>query len=216
MLAKKLLGSTAGIPTITFIASAQAQPAGSTPSLVIDKPTGTLEGHLMIAIAGSRGSLTWTPPAGWTEIYDSLGNRPSPMAAYKIAGASEGSNYTFTASGSERVSGAIFTFSNADYDAIGTVSSTIASSVQTAPAVTLSTNNSAILAVFMCEDASRTYSSPTSGLISTAVDDDANNPSWHIYRELNLSSGSTGTRSATCSVNNPGGVAAFLVGIKPA
>lgn len=203
---------TGGAAAIEFIASAQQQNSNSL-YLSISKPTGTQQGDLMIAICAAAANKTWTGPTGWTEVIDQ-GTAPSIRVAYKVAGASESSSYDFTLNTAGNASGVIATYRNASYDTVGTISTTVSGSVQTAPAITLSSSSSAILAFFAGDQNSRTWSNPTSGLVSTASDSDSTNPSWALYRELNLSSGSTGTRSATVSsisANN----GCILVGIKP-
>lgn len=198
---------------IEFVASAQAQNANAL-TVVISKPTGTQQGDLLIGLCAAATGRTWTGDTDWTEVIDQ-GSAPSIRVAYKIAGASEPASYTFSLSSATNASGVIVTFRNAAYDTVGTIRTTASSSVQTAPAITLSSSSSAILALFAHDIGSRTWSSPTSGLVSTATDSDANNPSWALYRELNLSSGSTGTRSSTVS-NVTGNIGCLLVGIKPA
>ena len=205
--------SGSGTTAIEFVASAQTQNANSN-TVVISKPTGTENGDLMIALCASGAPRTWTGDTGWTEVIDQ-GTAPSIRVAYKVAGGSEPANYTFTLNSSNNASGVIATFRRAAYDTIGTISKTSPNNIQTAPAITLSSSLSAILAFFVTDNANRTWSNQTSGLVSTASDSDTDNPSWALYRELNLSSGSTGHRTATSNLiaNTPG---CILVGIKPA
>jgi hypothetical protein len=203
-----------GAAAIEFIASAQFQTTSRTTTLAIGKPAGTQQGDLMVAFMAVNGNCTWTGDSGWTEVIDQ-GATPSLRVAYLVAGASEPSSYTFTFSKDEsKSSGVIATFRNAAYDVVGTISTTSPSNVQTAPSITLSTGNSAILAFFASMSAGRTWSNATSGLISTATDSDVEPPSLALYRELDLPSGSTGTRSATASgsLSSP---ACALIGIKP-
>jgi hypothetical protein len=98
----------------TYIASAKTA-TGSTNTLVISKPSGTIEGDLMVAFMTAEDSRTWTGDTGWTEVAIRT-TGPSTRVAYKIAGASEGSSYTFTISGTpSNVNGTILTFRNAVY-----------------------------------------------------------------------------------------------------
>lgn len=203
---------TGGVAAIEFVASAQAGTAAST--LTINKPAGVQSGDLLIALCGTKAGRTWTGDTGWTEVIDQ-GVAPSTRVAYLIAGGSEPATYTFTSSSSDALSGVIAAFRYAAYDTIGTISTTATSGVQTAPAITLSTSSSAIFAFFANSNSDRSWSNPTSGLVSTASDSDTDAPSWALYRELDLSSGSTGTRSATCS-STSGNSGCILVGIKPA
>ena len=204
---------SSGAAAIEFVASAQAQNA-VTSTVVISKPTGVQQGDLLIAFCAAGNDRNWTGDTGWTEVVDQT-VKPSLRVAYLVAGASEPSSYTFTLNGNSSASGVIAAFRYAAYDTIGSIATNSSTSVQTAPAITLSSANSAILAFFAHDSTSRTWSNPTSGLVSTATDSDGNAPSFALYRQLNLSSGSTGTRSATCS-NTAGSLACVLVGIKPA
>jgi hypothetical protein len=209
-----MMGAAAGgAAPIEFVASAQAT-TSSTSTLTISKPTGTQSGDLMVAIMAADSNRTWTGDTGWTEVIDQ-GVIPCLRVAYLVAGASEPSSYAFTSSGNARITGVIATFRNAAYDVVGSISTTHSSSTQTAPAITLSQSGGAVIAFFACDNTGRLWTNPTSGLIATANKSDSATPSWALYRELNLSAGSTGTRSATANggVSSP---AAILVGIKPA
>jgi hypothetical protein len=199
---------------IEFIASAQTQNISSGTSLVINKPTGTQQGDLMIAIAGaSGGAALWTQPSGWNEVRDQNGGT-NLMVSHYIAGASEPGSYTFGFGANRNLSGIIVTYRNAAFDVVGTIATTQSSGVQTAPAVTLTESASTLFAFFAEVGASRTWSSPTSGLISLATDSDGTVPSWALYSEANVASGSTGSKSATCSTTS-GTFGCFLLGIKP-
>jgi len=199
---------------IEFIASAQTQNTTTVAGLVINKPTGTQQGDLMIAIAGtdSRAARTWTQPSGWNEVRDQNGGT-NLMVSHYIAGASEPGSYTFTVSAPSITSGIIITYRNAAFDVVGSIATGASMLVQTASAVTLTESASTLLAFFAEVGAGRTWSSPTSGLISLATDSDGAAPSWALYSEANVASGSTGSKSATCSVGTTFGC--FLLGIKP-
>ncbi len=196
---------------LEFVASAQAQVSAKDTTLVVDKPTGTQQGDLMIAIALSDGgSPSWTQPSGWTEVVEQGGI----MASYLVAGASEPGNYTFTSTLSRDYSGIIVTYRNAAYDTVGSISTTASFNVMTAPAITLAQSASTLLAFFSAQRAFGTWSSPTSGLASLSTDSDGSNPSWALYSEANVASGSTGGKSATYS-GSAGTLGCFLIGIKP-
>lgn len=204
------------IPAIELVASAQTQNAASGASLVIDKPTGTVSGDLMVAIMfNDRSSVTWTGDTGWTEIADQ-GTGVNARIAYKVATGSEGSAYTFTASSSSNIcTGAIITFRGAAYDTIGVISTSSASNVQTAGAITVGADGSVLLAAFANRGASRTYSNQTSGLVSLVTDGDATAPSYAVFYQTNVAAGSTGTKSATVSSSSTA-YSQFLMSLKPA
>lgn len=83
---------------VAVVASATAVSTNNTDatSVTVTKPTGTLEGHLMIAVTHGYVADTFTPPSGWTflELEDDGASLRS-RAYMKTAGASEPANYTF-------------------------------------------------------------------------------------------------------------------------
>lgn len=90
-------------------------------TLVINKPTGTIENDIMIAVMGSSSStsFTWTGDTDWVEVAEQNSGWGSTRIAYKIAGASEGSSYTFTGVNSSWVlAGSILTYRYGTYDTV--------------------------------------------------------------------------------------------------
>lgn len=74
------------------------------PTDTVNKPAGVVEGDLMIALVNlhnNHGSVAPTLPAGWTLLYDPVFPSDSmwTQLAYKIAGASEPSTYTWVLGG---------------------------------------------------------------------------------------------------------------------
>jgi hypothetical protein len=205
-----LRAAAGGAANITFIASAK-----SINSFTINKPTGTLEGHLMVAFLNtdSTQGRTWTPPSGWTETLDPA-IAPSITVCYKVAGASEGASYTWTLSGPGNASGIICTYANAVWDTVGTMSTTNASGVQTAPAITLAASGSTLFAYFAATGASRTWSSPSSGLVLVDENTTSTAPDFILYSQANVGSGSSGTKSATINTTT-GNLGCVLAAIKP-
>lgn len=66
-------------------------------SIVINKPSGTVQGDLMLAFQTTSGTLwpTTTPPTGWTQIENPQTLTVESRCWYKVAGASEPSTYTW-------------------------------------------------------------------------------------------------------------------------
>lgn len=195
----------------SFIGSAKSQTGGVSSSLTINKPTGTVENDLMVMIIASTSTITWTQVAGWTEIFDVGGL----VAAYKVAGASEAASYTPSATSVANHSGIIVTYRNAAYDAAGSPSGLTSGSTQIASAINLSQSNSTLLAFFTSRTiSSGTYSSPTSGLGVVDADSDGVAPSWALYSQDNVASGTTGSKTAIASFT-PSDPLSVLIGIKP-
>jgi hypothetical protein len=83
---------------ISFVASAtQATNYGGT-SIVVNKPTGTTSGDVMIAVLGGTPATL----SGWTLLGSAAGgsSMKTVRAFYKVAGASEPTSYTWTISSS--------------------------------------------------------------------------------------------------------------------
>jgi PQQ enzyme-like repeat protein/putative pyrroloquinoline-quinone-binding quinoprotein len=103
---------------IAFVAAASAGAASGTLTLTINKPTGTLQNHVMIASIGVRpNTATITPPSGWTLVQrvDNANATASSLAVYyKVAGASEGASYAWTFNTSTGSAGGIQTFSGVE------------------------------------------------------------------------------------------------------
>ena len=94
-----------------YVASAETYSTSGS-NCVINKPSGTTEGDLMVAIIQFNANTTITPPTDWIQIDedDGISSVATVIIYYKIAGASEPSDYTWTAS-STRHGGIIATFS---------------------------------------------------------------------------------------------------------
>lgn len=109
-----------GCSAPVFRSAGEANSTASGNSITIPKPSGTVEGDLLIA------SIYWndrnqdpTPPSGWTLLnFVPSGATSSSIGAwFKVAGASEPSDYTWTSTGSvSRRAGTIACFSGS-YDA---------------------------------------------------------------------------------------------------
>ena len=108
--------STAAILGITFRAAASASAASG--NLVVNVPSGTAASDVMIAsIAVKPNTVTITAPAGWTlqRRTDNASATASSLAVYyRVAGAGEPANYTWTLSANTGSAGGIQTFSNVD------------------------------------------------------------------------------------------------------
>lgn len=107
---------------VSFVAAAKAPTSfpgasNNTSTCEIAKPTGTLDGHVMIAIIQTGGAINITAPGGWTAVdeYDHTTANLTNGLYYKVA-SSEGASYTFTddSASATPLCGAILTFSGVD------------------------------------------------------------------------------------------------------
>lgn len=200
-------------PTVApeFVASASAQTTISVTTLTVNKPAGTLEGDLMVAVMCSDGltNATWTGDIGWTEIVDQA-LQPNVRIAYKAAGGSEPSSYTFTSTNTSTKSGAIITYR---YAAYGTISGTITTGGNPLVLTNISPSESqSILLAFGARAAaSITLGTPTS-MTARVTDNNATAPSY-IVCDQPVAKGPTGARSM--SSGSTSNVAGIMLSIKP-
>ena len=166
----------------------------------------------MISVVTRTNEVTWTGDTDWTEVADQ-GSFPSLRIAYKVAGSSEGSNYTFTASGagagSQRSSGCILTYRYAAYDTIG--SFTTGTNPLVLPSISPSESQSILIAAGARGAASITLGTPTS-MTARVTDNDATSPSY-IVCDQTVAKGPTGTRSMSTGLTTS--VAGIMLAIKP-
>jgi hypothetical protein len=191
---------------IQYIASAVTSRTSAGTTIVIAKPTGTVENDLMIAMTCNTGG-TYTGPAGWTEVFDST----SRGVFYKVAGASEGSSYTFTNSSSQLQDGFILTFRGATYDTVGAISSSSNPSI--APAITVGANNSYVICFSSSNVTSNNVATFPAGWDVKATDSDSSDPSAAVAIK-SFNAGSSGTVSVSFSSASPF-TRSMLVSVKP-
>jgi hypothetical protein len=142
----------------TNTVSAQIQQRGSATSgttsntsLTINKPSGVVEGDLMIVNICQANSNNNPTLSGWTLIAGAnQGNYRYTAIMYKVATASEGASYTFTlGTGTDAAVGSIIAFSGVDpsspFDVATGTLSTGAGTTATATGITPITNNAAIV-----------------------------------------------------------------------
>lgn len=112
--------------TIAYVAGAiNTTGANNTTSLTVNKPTGTLDGHVMIMSIGAQtnttaADVTINAPAGWTlidQLQDDDGTTRVKLARYWKLASGEGSNYALSISSTAalgRFSAAILSYSGVD------------------------------------------------------------------------------------------------------
>lgn len=197
-------------PTVVpaFVASSTAATGAGSTSLVISKPSSpsaVIEGDLMFAFMTNGANATWTGDTGWTEVADQ-GANPSIRVAYKVAGASEGSSYTFTSSASGTLAGGIVAYRYGAYDAIGALTEDTDPLIL--PSVSASLSQSILLA-FGARNAGVTVGTPIS---MTSRISRSTAPSYNVCDQF-IAKGPSGTRSMTTgSATNPAGI---MLAIKP-
>lgn len=162
----------------------------------------------MVAVMAANGQTLWSGDTDWLEVADQ-NSSPSVRVAYKVAGASEGSSYTFTNATSRTTSGTILTYRYAAYDTIGTFTSNTDPLIL--PSISPSESQSILIAAGARAATSATLGTPTS-MTARVTDNDATAPSY-IVCDQTVAKGPTGERSmSTGSTTN---VAGIMLAIKP-
>ena len=193
-------------------------------SLTINKPTGTVQNDVMVATIGiSANTPTITAPAGWTlsvgQFNNTATNANSLAVYWKVAGASEPANYSWTFSAPTGSAGGILTFSGVDTASPvnAEAGQTTASSLTHAtPAITPTAANVMLVASFTFSS-SATWTEGSG--MSEAVDvlsqaAGANGQSTAVYYAAQGPTGST-SKTATASGNADVGNT-HLLALRPA
>lgn len=183
-----------GITGLTLIGTTTKQNTTSSTTLVMDKPAGTVEGDLMIASMasiGNQGTDFFSDPAGWTDRYAHEGV-PMPHIATKVAGSSEGTNYTYTAPSDPGFNGCILTFRNAVYDKVGIGATALSGGAITATSINVAANGSLLLAFYWTRQTNGTWSTP-SGMTPYLSSSNADGPTWAIFSQ-EVNAGATGNK----------------------
>ena len=196
----------------TFVAVGLRSGAGAG-AVTINKPTGTLENDLMVAVYSYSGTgRTWTQPAGWTEVLEYGATAAGIGVAWKIATASEASTYAFqTSGGGTQINGFIVTYRGAAFDVIGSVAVSGTSTSVVISGITVSENLSILLS-FVSQNTTGVTFTPASGFSSLASQL-GNSPASQIWSK-NIESGATGNQTFTST--SSGSITGVLFSIKPA
>jgi hypothetical protein len=192
-------------------------------SLDIARPPGTGSGDLLIATLATDGSTvgSMSPPAGWSVIDLTVQSGGVTYGVWwKLAGASELANYTFSWSGGESAYGTVMRFTG--HDASNPIdvftNSGGSSSTPTSPAVTTTVPNAMILRLggFDDDDIDTDVTGLT-GHTTITMDDTGNGPSTTSSGAgyvLQPSAGSSGTSNFALTASEE--YRAVTIAIRPA
>ncbi len=212
------------VPTApAYAASSSGINAGTGAStLVVNRPTGTSSGHVLLAgvtVAGGTG-VTVTPPSGWTLVRRTDNSTNLSLITYvRVAGASEPASYTWTLSPSSRAAGSILRFTGVNttspIDVSAGQSTTNNSHPYRVVAPTMSTTGDAeALAGFYAVGAGTTFSN--NSLLTDEVDvrnTNASGPSLRGADGIQATTGATGTSYATAGAG--GQMVAQHIALRP-
>jgi len=186
----------------------------STADLVINKPTGTAEGDLLVVtiIQDTSDTTTVTLPDGWTLIHDIASSSSRTTVAYKTAGASEGASYTFTNTDTYKA-GVISRFSKSGgtWDIEAASETAISASTTITSASVTATNDSMLLFCWGSDDNVTVSTAPANMTqIHVAAPGSAMAGMWYEAR----SAGDV-TKSLIVSANHDGAAIAVILDLVP-
>ena len=192
----------------------------STTSIVLNRPSGTLAGDVMLASLDVRGTSTVTAPAGWTLVRTDTFTSSLRMHVYwRLATGSDPATWTWTFSGSRLAVGVIHAYSGVNtttpIDASGGQAAASSSTTATAPSITTTVANT-MLVSFFANMSNSTWTPPAgfverADLIGTSSSQTTSMMSADVLRPA---VGATGTAVATATMSS--GNAAQLIALRPA
>lgn len=202
-----------------LIGSEQNQLTANSGSLTINKPSGTVQGDIMIAVTASDNGNIMNQLTGWTRILSAGASDNKLTIQYKVAGSGEGSSYTFICNDStKKMSGCIATFRNVTYDKIGSSDTRTGGSSANAPSITPTLNNSILVAAYANEQEGDRWS-PPSGMTLIATDNYSQGganlaPCFAVFYQDEVAASATGIKS--CGLDNTGQTTGVLLALSPA
>lgn len=230
MFASNAFGFAPPALPITFRSAAAGVNSNSQTSITVNKPSGTVQGDVMVAIVywnANCGALT--VPSGWISATERLQLTSATgewsnnvFMHYKVAGASEPSSYTWTATNAVRSNAAISTFSGVSNSTPVNVSansyvwSTGAPSAALSPNLTTTVNNAMLVLGTSLDQGSGGSFTPASGMTTAILTSGGNGPLGLFY-SIQAASGSTGVKSTpTTAPEGNASAGSFFLALTPA
>lgn len=188
------------MPTVQSYSINSRTTAGT---LTVTKPSGVVDGDLMIAHGQTNSTTDITAPAGWTQIHETENDNSTGMQTWYRVASSEGASYDFTApdvcivaitriNGQTTNSPVRTSSENAD-----NTSDTTANGAQ----ITQAQSDSLLL---MCVGASEATSSGAENLNGTGYSIPTSNPTWNeVYDQSVNPSGANSWIAMAWGERNP-------------
>jgi hypothetical protein len=178
-------------------------------TLTINKPTGTVDGDVMVAFMQDVPAAT-TAPAGWTLVGTANGAYLYQRLYYKVA-ASEGASYAWSWSGDGYAAGGIVRYSGVDTTTVEDVAESTNTGASAAPrglSITTATDGAMVILCVGWNNNGYTHTAPTG---MTEV--------WESTRVafsdvIQATAGATGNKDATLSTSNDWGT--IMWALRPA
>lgn len=219
-----LSGEALGAPFWQSVANAATTGLGGVDMLTVNRPTGTVDGDLLLAFqtgVGTAGQVEPSPPAGWTQIDSTRSTGNLRCKVYRKIASSEPSTYDFTWAANidrgaveiHRVNG-VDTTTPIDVTNGGTASVTD----PVVPAVTTTVANTLVFAfVAHLHTITQSHSPPASHVERDEVEGSGSlgEVSSSSYTRVFSATGSTGTATVDCNQVVASNAAYFRIAVAP-
>jgi len=190
---------------IAFISSDVGKAANTISSLSIPKPSGTIDGDLLIAVirgGGNTGTTTITPDqSGWTtQVSDTSSGFPNPWYVYSRNANSDPSNYSFVRSASNGTFDGVICLFRGGSNSVNTVGSfnNTSGTTLTAPSITPSANG-LFVAAYLWNGTPIINTAPSLTALDTSLNNDGTNGTTVVYGDPAVSGVASGNQVLTIS-----------------
>lgn len=212
--------------TMAFVASSYKEESGSA-STIVNKPTGTADNDLMIAVIARSGGTTYpnSVPSGWTLLPGRVSTGDTYSVYYRIA-SSEGSNYTWGFSGAVNISARILTYRGGfnttnpiNLDCLSSIPYSTSNNTVRAASVGVNKQYSPLIFIGIQTQAGETWTKPSVPTTDWVEDlESSSGPSYDSMEFCSMvwsSYGSTGDIDATFTGSATTNKHAFLIVLNP-
>jgi hypothetical protein len=192
-------------------------PSDSNTTIVIPKPSGTVQNDLLIAAVAIDESPTSLTASGWTQIDCTAYGTAVTLGTWrKTAGASEPASYNFSWTGGQKAYGWIMRFTG--HNAANPINGTPATANQTSmtptsPAVTTTVPNCLILRLGAFDDTSVAQDNPNllSGHTTITADSSGGSSASPTYQAAGTAQSGTGAITVAWPTHLAGDIALLFV-----
>jgi RHS repeat-associated protein len=213
-LVSRSAGSTSSISTRG--ASSASTTSSTASSLTVGRPSGVVSGDFMLASIATTGTVTVTPPAGWSPVASSVNGTSVRVSVFsRRATSGDAATYTFATSGPSSISGGVVAYVDVHSTAVDASATRVSASStsQTAAGVTTTGPNRKVVSVYAVAS-STSFTMPAEQVERYDRAATTSPPLTLAHADRHRSSPVT-TSPVTAQVGTPGPGAAVTIALRP-
>ena len=223
LVAMTQLASAGSADALIYLRNSSAvQNASGSSTLVMPVPSGVVAGDVLITSVHADGSSStaFTPPSGWTSIYNGTENFGYSQVYWRVAGSSEPASYTWTLGATRKAVGQMGAYLGVDTAAPVETSATgggTSGTTATAPTITTTFANSLVVMGMSAYPAGSFTITPPTGTTArpqTFTTGGGSVLGTQSVDYTRATAGATGTKAFTYSAGGAWGAISFA--LKPA